>query len=383
RTQARGFDQSAALDPRDIESAPVAFAPRHQLSIQAARSFFGGRVALTTFTRVSSGLRFTPVVGGDVNGDGVGGDRAFIFDPKASFSQPAADQTELQTALNNLIANGSSSARDCLLRQIDRLAARNSCVGPWTATMNASLFGSRLPHLSDRMTVSLNLANPLGAIDQLLHGPSRLHGWGSTPLVDGTLYQVRGFDSQENRYIYQVNPRFGDTRPSTTTFRTPFRLTFDVSMELGPDRNEQDVILRMRIKPPLVGTRASADTIKNRYMNNGFSDIYRLTLHLADSLALTRDQAEKVQERETWLRARADSVYGALADYLAALPSDYSAKDAAQHVRDTGTAMWAIIYKERDFLKELLTSGQIRLLPGGLREMVLNPNFKGQFFYNF
>jgi len=184
-----------------------------------------------------------------------------------------------------------------------------------------------------------------------------------------------------------VNPRFGDTRPSTTTFRTPFRLTLDVSMELGPDGNEQDVILRMRIKPPLVGTRASVDTIKNRYMNftgtNGFSDIYRLTLRYADSLALSRDQMEKVQARQLWLRARADSVYTVLANYLATLPPDFSAKDAAQHVRDTGNAMWEIIYKERDFLNELLTPGQIRLLPGGLREMVLNPKFKGQFFYGF
>ncbi|HXD48587.1 MAG TPA: hypothetical protein VN600_07435, partial [Gemmatimonadaceae bacterium] len=387
RAQARGFDQSASLDPRDIESAPVAFSPRHQFSIQAARSFFSGHVALTTFTRISSGLRFTPIVGGDVNGDGVGGDRAFIFDPNASVSQPAADRTQLDAALNNLIATGSSSARDCLLRQINQLAGRNSCVGPWAATMNASLFGSRLPHLSNRMTVSLNLANPLGAVDQLLHGPSHLHGWGSTPLVDGTLYEVRGFDPQRQRYIYQVNPRFGDTRPSTTTFRTPFRLTLDVSMELGPDGNEQDVILRMRIKPPLVGTRASVDTIKNRYMNftgtNGFSDIYRLTLRYADSLALSRDQMEKVQARQLWLRARADSVYTVLANYLATLPPDFSAKDAAQHVRDTGNAMWEIIYKERDFLNELLTPGQIRLLPGGLREMVLNPKFKGQFFYGF
>jgi len=31
----------------------------------------------------------------------------------------------------------------------------------------------------------------------------------------------------------------------------------------------------------------------------------------------------------------------------------------------------------------LLTPGQVRLLPGGLREMVLNPDFKGQFYYGF
>jgi hypothetical protein len=235
--------------------------------------------------------------------------------------------------------------------------------------------------------MSLNLANPLGAIDQMLHGTDHLHGWGSTPLVDGTLYQVRGFDAQTQRYTYQVNPRFGDTRPSTTTFRTPFRLTLDFSMELGPDRSEQDVILRMRIKPPLAGTRASADTIKNRYMNftgtGGFSDIYRLMLRYADSLALSREQTEKLQERQTYLRARADSVYSALANYLASLPPDFSSKEAAKHVSDAGTGMWAIIYKERSFLKELLTPGQVRLLPGGLREMVLNPDFKGQFYYGF
>jgi hypothetical protein len=367
RSQARGFDQSAALDPRAIEWAPVAFAPKHAFSVQAARAFFGGRVALTTFARFSSGLRFTPVVGGDINGDGVGGDRAFIFD--------------------SLLANGSSAARNCLDKQLNQLAGRNSCVGPWTATMNANVFASRLPHLSNRMTMSLNLANPLGAIDQMLHGTDHLHGWGSTPLVDGTLYQVRGFDAQTQRYTYQVNPRFGDTRPSTTTFRTPFRLTLDFSMELGPDRSEQDVILRMRIKPPLAGTRASADTIKNRYMNftgtGGFSDIYRLMLRYADSLALSREQTEKVQERQTYLRARADSVYSALANYLASLPPDFSSKEAAKHVSDAGTGMWAIIYKERSFLKELLTPGQVRLLPGGLREMVLNPDFKGQFYYGF
>ena len=33
------------------------------------------------------------------------------------------------------------------------------------------------------------------------------------------------------------------------------------------------------------------------------------------------------------------------------------------------------------FIKQVLTSGQIRLLPGGLRDMVMVPGFKGQFYY--
>ena len=43
--------------------------------------------------------------------------------------------------------------------------------------------------------------------------------------------------------------------------------------------------------------------------------------------------------------------------------------------------MWTIIYAETPCLKELLTPGQIRLLPGALREMVTIPNYKGRFFY--
>jgi hypothetical protein len=238
------------------------------------------------------------------------------------------------------------------------------------------------------MTVSLNLTNPLGGLDQLLHGTDNLKGWGATPFADGTLYQVRGFDANARRYLYQVNPRFGNTNPSTSTFRTPFRMTLDVRMTLGPNRQEQAVILNMRIKPPMAGTRASLDTIKNRYLlgnisgANGYSDIYRIMLRLSDSLALSRQQVEKMQERQKFMRGRADSAYTELAKYLVALPSDYSAKDAAKHVADTETAIWEMIYAESSFLKELLTSGQIRLLPQPLFQMITNPTgFKGSRFY--
>jgi hypothetical protein len=379
RSQARGFDQSTALDPRNVEWAANGFTPRHQFLLQAARSFFSGKIALTTFTRISSGLRYTPTVGGDVNGDGWQGDRAFVFDP-ARVTDAALSQ-----GLKDLMTHGSSSVRNCLTSQTNTLAGRNSCVGPWFASMNASLLMGNVPRTNNRMSATLNLANPLGGIDQLLHGSDNLRGWGATPFMDGTLYQVRGFDAAARRYVYQVNPRFGNTSPSASTFRSPFRMTLDIRMNLGHDAQEQDVILKMRVKPALKGTRASADTLKNRYMNNtssnAFMDIYKLMLRYADSLALSRDQSEKVQARQKVLIARADSVFGGLAEYLAKLPESYSAKDAAKHVTDASTAMWDIIYAEGPWIKELLTPGQLRLLPGGLREMVTLPGFKGRFFY--
>jgi hypothetical protein len=302
---------------------------------------------------------------------------------------PAHADTGVARGLRDLLANGSSSARNCLSSQINTLAGRNSCIGPWLASMNASIFVANVPRTNNRMSATLNLANPLGGLDQLLHGSDHLHGWGASPFIDGTLYQVRGFDANAKRYLYQVNPRFGNTSPSTSTFRSPFRITLDVRMNLGHDAQEQAVMLAMRVKPPLKGTRASADTIKSRYMGttgtNGFSDIYKLMLRYADSIALSRDQAEKVQARQKVLIAKADSVYGELGRYLAALPAGegFDAKDAAKHVTDASNGMWDIIYAERPWLKELLTPGQIRLLPGGLREMVLDPGFKGKFYYGF
>ncbi|HEY7396028.1 MAG TPA: carboxypeptidase-like regulatory domain-containing protein [Gemmatimonadaceae bacterium] len=380
RIQARGFDQSTASDPRTIEWASSPFTPRHQFVVQGGRSFFGNRVSLTTFVRAMSGLRYTPTVGGDVNGDGSFNDRAFVFDPAR-----VAD-TSVARGLRDLMATGSSSARKCLLAQLGSLAGRNSCVGPWTATMNASLNAPRLPGTNNRVDLSINFANPLGGLDLLLHGNNNLRGWGAAPLIDGSLYQVRGFDPTTKQFTYSVNPRFGNTNPSTSTFRTPFRVTFDVRIDLGHNSQEQSVILAMRIKPPMAGTRASYDTLKARYLNgtagpNGYSDIYKIMLRLADSLALSRQQSEQMQGRQKFLAARADSVYGVLARYLVELPANFSSKDAAKHVATTNDDMWKIIYSEAPWLKELLTPGQIRLLPAPLRDMVLIKDYRGRFYF--
>jgi hypothetical protein len=381
RTQARGFDLSTATDPRAVEWASVASQPRHQFVVQAARNLYK-RVAMTVSTKVSSGLRYTPTVAGDVNGDGWSNDRAFIFNP-ATTADPS-----VASGLTDLLSKGSKSARECLQSQLNTLAGRNSCVGPWSATMNASLLWTNIPRTDNRLTLSLNLANPLGGLDQLLHGSDKLHGWGATPIPDGTLYQIRGFDPTAQRYQYQVNPRFGNTDPAFSTFRSPFRITVDARMTLGKNSQEQAVVLNMRVKPPLAGTRATEDTIRNRYVcgnvsgANGYSDIYKFMLRLADSLALSRDQVEKMQVRQKYMRGKADSVYGELAKYLVALPNDYSAKDAAKHVTDTENAMWKLIYGESTFLTELLTKGQIRLLPGPIFNMVTNnATFQGRFYF--
>ena len=377
RAQQRGFDGSTASDLRAIEWAPQAFTPTHQFVLQGAKILFGGNVAITASGRAMSGLRYTPTVGGDVNGDGVAGDRAFIFDPARVSNQAFAG------SLQNLFTHGSSSARACLTRQTNTIAGRNSCVGPWSATMNASVVVANVPRTDRRVQASVNFANPLGGFDQLLHGANSLRGWGTAAIVDGTLYQVRGFDPAARRFIYEVNPRFGSANPAFSTLRTPFRVTLDVRVDYGHSAAEQSLELNLRIKPPLVGTRASADTIKARYQKSGFTDVYKAMLRLADSLALTRAQSEQIQAEEASLVAKADTIFGDLARRLAALPPNYDVSDAVKQLTNANDRMWSAVYAEAPFIRRLLTPGQQRRLPFGLREMVTTDDYKGRFNYGF
>ncbi len=376
RAELRGFDGGTSTDPRAMEWASQAFTPRHQFIVQGAKSLFTGRLNLTAAARVISGLRYTPIVAGDVNGDGWSGDRAFIFDP-AKVANPT-----LANGLRDIMENGSSSARDCLTRQVNTIAGRSSCVGPWSATLNMSLVMPNVPKTNNRVQATVNFANPLGGLDQLLHGSDHLRGWGATPLIDGTLYQVRGFDQTSREYLYQVNPRFGATNPATTTFRTPFRVTLDVRVDYGRSGPEQNLELSMRIKPPLSGTRATVDSIMARQKRAGWSDPYVLMLRFADSLALSRAQSEQIQKESAKLAAHVDSMYRTLAQYLVALPSHYDVSEALSRVTETNNAAWQVNYDEATFIKEILTSAQIRRLPATLYSMVTIPGYKGRFFFN-
>ncbi len=379
RVQARGFDQNTAGDPRAIDWSPSAFTPRHQLILQLARNFHGGDVGSSLAFRAASGFRYTPLVSSDINGDGLANDRAFVFDPSTTMDS-------IGPSLRALLAAAPEGARDCLSRQLGRIVARASCIGPWSATMNANLAFYQIPRSGGRARVFLSFANVLGGIDRLLHGESGMRGWGVFPLPDPILYQVRGFDPIARRFLYQVNPRFGSTNPAMTTRRTPFRISLDVQLDLGHSALEQQVELNLRIRPRLAGTRAPVDTIKSRFMHagsNGYSDLYAVLLRMADSLALSRSQVEALQREQLSMRARADTLFGALAAHLVALPTDFSVKEAARLVSATGDQIWAAIYEEAPFLRSTLSTGQVALLPSAVRDMVTIPNYRGRFLYGF
>lgn len=188
---------------------------------------------ITANARLSSGVPFTPIVSGDINGDGSRNDRAFIFNP-ATTQDPA-----VAAAMKALIASAPSNIRDCLVAQLGTIAGRNSCRGPWTPSLDMQAnFHPEGFGMHQKMTFSLVASNVLAGLDQLLHG-SKLQGWGQFNRSDPTLLYVRGFNPATNEYIYDVNGRFGSTNTARAVYRQPFVLALQARLALGPDPRQR------------------------------------------------------------------------------------------------------------------------------------------------
>ena len=361
RARQRGFDGATFGDPTASEWARGDLDSRHQIVAQLVfRPMGNGRAMLFLYGRLLSGLPYTPLVGSDVNGDGLANDRAFIFNP-AAISDPA-----LASGMRSLLATATPSVRHCLVSQLGAPATRNSCEGPWTAALNASLrlSGEQLLH-TPRMDVTINLANPLGGLDQLLHGANNLHGWGTPALPDRTLYTVRGFDASANRFLYDVNQRFGSTRPSSNTLRAPFRLTLDVSFDIARSVPEQQLERWLRPgRNGRPGDRPTAADLLKRFQRT-VPDPYGELLAQSDSLLISDAQVGALQQAQNHYRAHVDSLWRDLADYIAGLEDHYDLDAASRRVDATTDAAWEFSRRDvQEQLARILAPAQTAQLSG-------------------
>ncbi|MFI5239052.1 MAG: hypothetical protein ACHQQP_04520, partial [Gemmatimonadales bacterium] len=356
RRQYRGFDGAAFGDPRTREWAPSNFDARHILVWSLGFSVpHAGSV--TMFTRVQSGLPFTPIVAGDPNGDGMFGDRAFIPNP-ALAPDPA-----LASQLRSLMANGSGTAKSCLRDNLGRVAPRNGCRGPWTALLNMQWYVPfRSKWLDNRITPTIYFENVLGGVDQVLHGTNSLHGWGSQPVVDPVLLVPRGFDPTTRQFSYNVNPRFADTRTTNTLTRNPFRISIDFSINLSVDYSLQQ--LRRAIEPvhgPNGWTRQSAESIIDLYLGRT-SDVYKLLLATSDSLFLSRGQIAELLQHDSVFTAQVRDVYRPLANYLAAGTSRDPGKAELDSVAKANKEYQRIFWEQPEIAAAVLSPMQRDLI---------------------
>jgi len=358
REQYRGF-QSTVGDPRATAWSRSGMDARHQVQYQVGYNFLDA-IRVSWFGSIRSGSPYTPLVGGDVNGDGLSGnDRAFIADPSTT-TDPA-----LASSMRTLLASASGDARTCLQKQLGQLAGRNSCGGAWTQTAFLSVsFNPLKLHLPQRANISFQVNNPIGAADLLLHGENNLRGWGQQAQPDATLLYVRGFNPLTQRYTYDVNQRFGSILPAVTTTRQPVTVTAMMRFDLGPARERQLLTQQLDRGRRLPGQKAN-ETLLNMMYGAGGVVINPMTMILrqTDSLHLTSAQGDSLATINRTYLIKLNRLWSPVIKELAGLSDDYKHDDAYSLYKKTREATVDMLMEIAPRVKDILTPAQRRKLP--------------------
>jgi hypothetical protein len=266
--------------------------------------------------------------------------------------------------MRSLIDNSTGSAKECLQSQLGTLASRNSCTGPWTSSANLSIsFNPLKVRLPQRATLSFSVSNPLGAADLLLHGQSKLHGWGQATFVDPTLMYVRGFDSTAQRFRYEVNPRFGSANPQFNAFRAPVTLTMSVRVDVGPSRERQQLTQMLDRGRKTQGQKVPEQALRAQYGTGGLLNPMAQLLRSMDTLGLVGWQADSIATMNRRYTIRLDSIWSPVARYLAALPERYDQGEAYDRYTRARKATVDMLIGYAPTINHLLTAEQKRKLP--------------------
>ncbi len=359
RDQFYGFSGAGntAGNPFDRQWGPHTAEGKHQFianwnNVPVADLFY-----VTVNATVKSGTLFTPMIAGDVNGDGYLNDRAFVFDPTRT-----AD-TALASGMRSLLTNGAPAAKDCLEKQLQQLAGRATCQAPWVTTANLRVsLNPQKVRLPKRANVVLSFTNPLAIADLIAHGNANTHGWGQDIQPDQNLLFVRGFDPMTKQFVYSVNDRFGSTRPQQSASRSAAFVSINVSYDIGFTPERQLLTQRLDAGRERPGTKQTVQSLKT-FGTASIPNPMSMILQQGDSLHLTRKQADSLATLSTKFSRYADSVWTPAATTLAGQPDRYSHSEVyQQYVAAREQTMDYLIAIAPD-MRGLLTSEQKRKLP--------------------
>jgi hypothetical protein len=354
-----GAVATTAGDPARLEWMDAPFTPRHHLfasvSGRPAR-----RVRVTAIGMLSSGLPFTPLVGGDVNGDGLANDRAFLFPPD-DVADPA-----LEAGLRRLMEAGPAEVRRCLRAGMGRIAAPGSCRTPWSPSLDLRVEITPWGSLNARRFVlGIDARNVTAGLDHLLYGPERLRGWGQAAAPDDRLLEVRGFDPARAAFLYDVNPRFGRAFGGGEQ-RSPFRLIVEGRITVGADPRYQPLMQAIALGSG--NNRQSVRAELAGRLHNVPAAV--LQLHATDTTALALSVAQR-----QFLRAAADSLaphLGAVVDSLATAFTAHATAPPVRASRLQAATLHAVRLQEAALQRTrgILTTDQWNRLPAWLTRPV-------------
>jgi hypothetical protein len=355
REQQRGFSSTVG-NPLEIHWSPGSNTARHQITYNLGYFVFRA-IGVGWNGNITSGRPFTPMISGDVNGDGNSNDRAFIYDP-ATTADP-----QLAAAMQRLLSTTSPEARQCLLAQLGQLALRNSCRGRWNITGDLMIrFDAARLNLPNRTAIEFSFQNPLGGLDLLLHGSSHLRGWGQGQQnIDNTLLYVRGFDEATKTFRYEVNERFGTPRRSLIKLRQPVRITALVKMDFGPVRERQNLDRNLAAGRTRSGNRLSEAQLKAQGVGSIPNPITSI-MRQAELLQLTRAQEDSMARLNRRYSVRLDSIWAVTARHLAELSDDYEFEDAWRRYLSARRTALNLMVEIAPHIRSLLTASQWRKL---------------------
>jgi len=360
REQYSGFSNTAG-NPLSVEWAQSGQGP-HSINYNLRYLLFNA-VQISWNGVFRSGSAFTPMVGGDINGDGAfGNDRAFVFSPTS------LSDTAVARGMSQLLVAAPAATRSCLEKQFGKIASRNSCRAPWSSSASLVVTLDRAKfRMPSRANVQFSLSNPLGGADLALHGSNHLRGWGQSAFPDQSLLYVRGFDAANNRYIYEVNQRFGATRPQLLTQRAPVVLTTTFKVDLGPVRERQTLMQQLASGRTTTGSRMP-ETLFRSLGNGTVPNPMSVILRQMDSLHLTAVQSDSLASMNRRYNYRVDSIWAPVARYLALLPEKFQHDEAFDRYLRARRAQIDMMSALVPTIRDLLTDEQRRKLPG----LVLN-----------
>ncbi len=361
RDQYNGFT-STVSNPFTKEWGAHLASGRHQVLLNWSSIPLFDFMYFNVAVMVKSGQRFTPLIAGDVNGDGgFFNDRAYVFDPASTSAQNT--DPALRSSMQTLLQSGAPATRECLNKQLNQLAERGSCQAPWVTTTNLNInFNPQKLGLPKRLTINLAFTNPLGIADLLVNGSKNAKGWGQEIAPDQSLLFVRGFDPATQRYKYEVNQRFGSTRPQQSVNRTPAYASLSFGFDIGAPRERQLLTQRLDMGRGRPGTKQTAANLK-ALGSSSIPNPMTLILTQQDSLKLTRKQADSLASMSRKFTQFADSVWTPVSRYLETVPQRYSRDEAYDRYVTAREVTVDFLLKIVPDVKKLLTSQQKRKLP--------------------
>ncbi|HEX2781785.1 MAG TPA: hypothetical protein VHM30_19925, partial [Gemmatimonadaceae bacterium] len=202
-------------NPNDFgrQWGPASYSRTHTIVVSPSTHLPYG-VLLSGIYRGYSGLPWTPIYGGDINGDKATNDRVYVPTTLETATYSYAAGSDAAT-LNRII-----DGNKCLREHRGSVVGRNSCRNPWTNVLDARLSKTFATYRGQGLELVADFFNVLNGLNK---------DWGQRNEVSGgnqALLVPTAFSTVTNRFSYRVNTTFARATPESF-------LTTQFQMQLG------------------------------------------------------------------------------------------------------------------------------------------------------